>query len=145
VEPRVVGLAPLEPVEYGRHIGVEIAWSGSGGSDAGACVPRLEAVMRELARRALVAFGPEPLGPANRVTDREREVLDMLAHGHSVREIADSLARSPHTVHDHVKSLHRKLRVSTRGELIARAMGHMGTSRTQARRQHAWVASDRGR
>jgi hypothetical protein len=27
-------------------------------------------------------------------------------------------------VHDHVKSLHRKLNASSRGQLIARALGH---------------------
>ena len=42
-----------------------------------------------------------------------------------MREIADALERSPHTVHDHVKSLHRKLNASSRGELIARTLGHV--------------------
>ena len=48
-----------------------------------------------------------------------------LALGKSVKQIASDLARSPHTVHDHVKSLHRKLNASSRGELIARALGHL--------------------
>jgi len=128
VELRIVGIAPIEPPEYGRHLAVEIGWAGTGAVESGTCVVQLEAVLRELSRRAYMAFGPEPGGPANRVTDREHAVLDMLALGHSVREIADTLARSPHTVHDHVKSLHRKLRVSTRGELIARSMGYMSAT-----------------
>jgi len=58
------------------------------------------------------------------LTDREQDVLDRLTMGRSVREIAEDLGRSPHTVHDHVKSLHRKLSASSRGELVARALGH---------------------
>ena len=58
------------------------------------------------------------------LTQREQAILDQLILGHSVREIADSIDRSPHTVHDHVKSLHKKLNASSRGELIAKALGH---------------------
>lgn len=58
------------------------------------------------------------------LTDREQGVLDLLIEGHSVREIADRMERSAHTVHDHVKNLHKKIGASSRGELIARAMGH---------------------
>lgn len=58
------------------------------------------------------------------MTDREQDVLERLILGRSVREIAEELGRSPHTVHDHVKSLHRKLDASSRGELVARALGH---------------------
>ena len=123
VLPRVVGLAPIPPESHGRHLAVEIGCDHGTASDDDRRAEALEAVLHELARRALVAFGAEPIGPANRITDRELEVLDLLALGHSVREIADALERSPHTVHDHVKSLHRKLRVSSRGELIGRMLG----------------------
>ena len=61
--------------------------------------------------------------PSAWLTAREQEVLDHLALGRSVREIAAVLQRSPHTVHDHVKSLHRKLGANTRGGLIPRAIG----------------------
>ena len=58
------------------------------------------------------------------LTDREHEILDQLILGHSVRVIADNLDRSTHTVHDHVKNLHKKLHANSRGQLIARALGH---------------------
>jgi DNA-binding CsgD family transcriptional regulator len=58
------------------------------------------------------------------LTDREQEILDHLILGHSVRVIAERLGRSAHTVHDHVKNLHKKLDASSRGELIAKALGH---------------------
>lgn len=67
----------------------------------------------------------------SRLTVKEQEVLAQLAQGHSVRQIAETLGRSPHTVHDHVKALHRKLDASSRGELIAKALGHLPPARAQ--------------
>ncbi|MCA9303149.1 MAG: helix-turn-helix transcriptional regulator [Phycisphaerales bacterium] len=58
------------------------------------------------------------------LTAREQDVLDALVDGLSVREIADRLGRSRHTMHDHVKNLHKKLNASCRGELVAAALGH---------------------
>ena len=63
------------------------------------------------------------------LTAREQDVLDALVNGHSVREIADRLGRSRHTMHDHVKNLHKKLNASCRGELVASALGHVEQSR----------------
>ena len=82
----------------------------------------LGALLPLLAERAALAM---PAGhEIGWLTDREQDVLDRLTMGRSVREIAEDLGRSPHTVHDHVKSLHRKLSASSRGELVARALGH---------------------
>lgn len=76
-------------------------------------------MLRDHAARA---FGSTT--PTRWLTDREHEVLDQLTLGKSVRQIAEELGRSPHTVHDHVKALHRKLHASSRGELVAMALGH---------------------
>ncbi|MBO6514537.1 MAG: helix-turn-helix transcriptional regulator [Phycisphaerales bacterium] len=57
------------------------------------------------------------------LTLREQTILDHLLEGKSVRVIAECIGRSPHTVHDHVKNLHRKLNASSRGQLIARSLG----------------------
>ncbi len=85
----------------------------------------LEAVSAPLLLRARVAFGTgEALKRRDRITEREEMVLKRLLLGQSVREIAEALNRSPHTVHDHAKSLHAKLRANSRGELVARALGH---------------------
>jgi DNA-binding NarL/FixJ family response regulator len=64
------------------------------------------------------------------LTQREQQVLDGLARGLSVRDLAEKLHRSPHTVNDHVKGIHVKLRVSNRVQLLAMAMG-MPLSATQ--------------
>lgn len=65
------------------------------------------------------------VGEVHWLTPREQDVLELLVEGKSVREISDELSRSPHTVHDYVKSLHRKLGASSRGELVARVLGHV--------------------
>ena len=60
-------------------------------------------------------------------------ILVELVSGASVREIAERIDRSPHTVHDHVKSLHRKLNASSRGELVSRYLGFHASSPAAAR------------
>jgi len=77
-----------------------------------------------LARVAHVAMGAGP-GAILWLTHREQEVLDLLVMGNSVKEVSETLGRSPHTIHDHVKSLHRKLNANSRGELVAKALGHI--------------------
>ena len=59
--------------------------------------------------------------PREWLTQREAEILALLAEGLSVNQIAERLGRSPYTVHDHVKSLHRKLGVRRRAALVRRA------------------------
>ena len=53
------------------------------------------------------------------LTGREWEVLDLLCQGQSTDEIADTLVLSVETVRSHIKSVLRKLRVSSRREAVA--------------------------
>ena len=55
------------------------------------------------------------------ITDREREVLQLLADGRSNKEIAAQLGLSPNTVKTHVARLFEKLQVARRTEAILRA------------------------
>jgi len=55
------------------------------------------------------------------LTDREREVLDLVARGHDNRRIARELFLSDKTVRNHVSNLFGKLGVATRSEAIVRA------------------------
>ncbi|HTU67558.1 MAG TPA: response regulator transcription factor [Steroidobacteraceae bacterium] len=55
------------------------------------------------------------------ISDREREVLELLAGGRSNKEIANQLAVSPNTVKTHVAKLFEKLQVGRRTAAISRA------------------------
>jgi DNA-binding NarL/FixJ family response regulator len=57
------------------------------------------------------------------LTDREREVLVLLARGLANKEIARDLVITPNTVKRHLKSLFAKLDVSTRSAASAKAIG----------------------
>jgi two-component system, probable response regulator PhcQ len=54
---------------------------------------------------------------------REREVLELLAQGRRVSQIAQSLFISGHTVRNHVKAIFRKLDVHSQVEIVQRARG----------------------
>lgn len=121
----LIGVAPIAARRPGRVVIVEVGRPGVGRAFEEADAATLAGVLRAVAHRALLAFGAEPISANRMLTPREQEVLSRLALGESVKEIAVRLDRSPHTVHDHVKALHRKLQASSRGALIARALGYL--------------------
>jgi DNA-binding NarL/FixJ family response regulator len=55
------------------------------------------------------------------LTPRERQVLEFLGEGMTIRQIASRLGISPRTVETHVAKLYRKLGVRTRVQAISRA------------------------
>lgn len=63
-------------------------------------------------------------GPAAQLTDREREVVTLLAQGLSNKAIASTLHVSKRTVDAHLGHLYTKLDVSSRAELVAWAARH---------------------
>jgi DNA-binding NarL/FixJ family response regulator len=82
--------------------------------------PALEhAAISELGRVARRARAHS--GIAGSITSREREVLVLLAEGHTMRQIGSRLGLSPRTVESHVAKLYRKLGVRTRVQAVARA------------------------
>jgi len=54
-----------------------------------------------------------------KLSNRELEVVVLLAQGLSNKEIADKLFISEHTVKDHMKNIMRKMGVDSRGGIIA--------------------------
>jgi HD-GYP domain-containing protein (c-di-GMP phosphodiesterase class II)/DNA-binding CsgD family transcriptional regulator len=73
-----------------------------------------------LALRRSRVSGPWPAG----LTDREVEVLRLLARGLSKKEIARTLVIAPGTVHTHTVHIYAKLSVSTRAGVALFAMEH---------------------
>lgn len=57
----------------------------------------------------------------NPLSERETEILHLLAKGMSFNEIGDILTISPHTVTAHIKKIYRKLQVHSRGEAVYEA------------------------
>jgi two-component system, NarL family, response regulator NreC len=61
---------------------------------------------------------------ADKLTPREREVLRLIALGHTSVEIAQKLGLSPRTIETHRARIHRKLGLATRAELVQYALRH---------------------
>jgi DNA-binding NarL/FixJ family response regulator len=75
-------------------------------------------VLGEFRRLAKAASGTQPL------SEREREVLQLVARGHSYREIGVELYIAEKTVENHVRNILSKLHLNRRHELIRFAIEH---------------------
>jgi DNA-binding NarL/FixJ family response regulator len=77
-----------------------------------------------IATRVLAYFAaprPRELQVFPTLTDREREILNLIAHGLPNPAIARELGLSPKTVGNHVSNIFGKLQVADRAEAIIRA------------------------
>jgi DNA-binding NarL/FixJ family response regulator len=63
-------------------------------------------------------FPPKAEQPAPLLSEREREVLELIGAGSTNREIAQRLYLSPHTVKEHTSALYRKLGARNRAEAV---------------------------
>jgi PAS domain S-box-containing protein len=68
-------------------------------------------------RRGVVEADGRPLSP------REREIVTLVAHGHSGPEIADDLHLAQDTVRTHVRNAMTKVGARSRAHLVAKAVG----------------------
>lgn len=79
-----------------------------------------------LSARLLPARTPAPEGETEEtlepLTPREREVLELLAHGLSNRQIAERLGISEHTAKFHVAAVSGKLGAASRTEAVSRGV-----------------------
>lgn len=64
---------------------------------------------------------PKAAASENPLTERERDVLVLIAKGMSVAEAASTLGISAHTARGYVKDIYRKLGISSRAEASLRA------------------------
>jgi two-component system response regulator NreC len=72
----------------------------------------------------LAAQPPKPEGPPDDLTEREVEVLSLIALGHTNSEIGAQLYLSTRTVETHRAHIQQKLRRSSRAELVRYALEH---------------------
>jgi len=73
------------------------------------------AVLEQFARLSVPKMDDSLLSP------REREVLELMARGRIMKEIATDLSLSYHTVDAHIRSIYEKLHVHTRAGAVAKA------------------------
>jgi DNA-binding NarL/FixJ family response regulator len=62
------------------------------------------------------------IGPLSTLTDRERDILGLMAEGHSNQGICDRLVLSPKTVEGHINNLFRKLDIGQAGDYHRRVV-----------------------
>ena len=67
---------------------------------------------------------PASLNRPRQLSDRQREVLQMLAEGHSIKEIAFTLQISHRTVRFHKYRIMEELGITTNSELVQYAIKH---------------------
>lgn len=72
----------------------------------------------------LAAAPPNPTGPPDDLTDRELEILHLIALGHTNSEIAERVYLSVRTVESHRAHIQQKTGRSTRSELVRYALDH---------------------
>ncbi len=77
---------------------------------------------RTVTTPAPAAIRPMPEMPeGHQLSQREMEILTLLAKGISFAQIGELLGISPHTVTAHIKKIYRKLQVHSRGEAVYEA------------------------
>jgi two-component system, NarL family, response regulator NreC len=72
----------------------------------------------------IAAAPPAPSGPPDDLTEREVEILRLIALGHTNAEIAAQLFLSVRTVESHRAHIQHKIRLTSRAELVQYALEH---------------------
>ena len=72
----------------------------------------------------IAAAPPEPAGPPDDLTEREAQILAMIALGHTNTEIGQQLFLSVRTVESHRAHVQQKLGRTSRAELVRYALDH---------------------
>lgn len=134
-ETRVLMLSAYTEME---HVVAAVRAGASGYLRKSADIEELELAIRAIAR-GNTYFSPELLrgldsmelyrvanepgsGALDRLSHREREVLQLIGEGFTNREIAEELGVSVKTVEAHISRLSQKLGIRRRGELIRFAL-----------------------
>jgi DNA-binding NarL/FixJ family response regulator len=80
-----------------------------------------------IARKVVQSFQQAPAttaADAIQLAPREQEVLNLIARGYVTKEIADRLQVGIPTVKTYIRRIYEKLHVRSRGEAVAKYLGH---------------------
>ena len=120
---------PAHPVARAVWLADLVVWAGNGDDDAmdrlpdaaQACGIGTDAMEQVLAATKGAEAPRRPPG----LTDRETQILRMLAEGRTAKQVAHELGCAPSTVHNHLHHVYQKLDVSGQSQalLLARERG----------------------
>ena len=71
-------------------------------------------------KEGVISREPDPDAP--QLTDRERQLLQLLADGQTPKEVAEALFIAPKTVRNHLTKIYAKLGVESRSQAIVEAL-----------------------
>ncbi len=111
----VRGQPPLSPAIARRLLGHFRHGPGGLGGPGGLSEPGLTGASEFQSSRPMALGRGAPLD-YERLTPRESEVLTYLSKGFTIKEIANLMGIKWFTVNDHIKSIYKKLNVSSRAE-----------------------------
>jgi RNA polymerase sigma factor (sigma-70 family) len=84
----------------------------------------------QIARQVVQAFQGADTAPSRamdadleQLTERERELLSLMARGKHYKEVADTLNISTDTVRSHIRRIYKKLHVHSRTEAVVKFLG----------------------
>jgi len=103
------GNSPIDP-KIARHILGAVQQRGLAS----------QSQLKNEARSSAAVFGAKGSEDPG-LSPREMEVLQLVAKGFTLVEVARFLKLSPHTTRSHAKAIYRKLEVNTRGEAVFEA------------------------
>lgn len=84
--------------------------------------PLSPAVAGHILARVRAGVGKKAAKPTITLTPKELQVLEAIAAGRALKEVAGMMSISTHTVGDHVKAIYRKLSVNSRSEAVFKAV-----------------------
>ncbi|WP_443741643.1 response regulator transcription factor [Subtercola lobariae] len=83
-----------------------------------------ETIVSEPQRRIGSAFGLDWPGRTEGITDRESEILALITQGKSNAEVATLTYLSPNTVKSYIRSIYRKIHVTSRTQAVLWGVAH---------------------
>ncbi len=119
--PRIVILSMYDDPGYAQEL---LALGVNGYLSKGVGRRRLVSVIRDVMddeARVLLSYAPVER-PAGRLSQRERELLSLVARAHSNRQIARGLGISEATVKRHLQNIYLKLDAASRMDAVNKAV-----------------------